>query len=98
MSCYYTYLREHYKDIPVYKLLIAHEVYDTLIESDTVKLEDEQYEEVCEYVYNYIDHSQISVDELTNIIHDAHIDGEPIIDLILTGRWEDADEIIYARV
>ena len=98
MSCYYTYLRETYKDIPVYKVLVAHEVYDTLIESEVVKLDDDQYEEVCDYVYNYVMHSEMSVNELTNLIHDAHISGEPIIDLILNGQWEEADEIIYARM
>ena len=98
MSCYYTYLRETYKDIPVYKVLVAHEVYDTLIESEVVKLKDDQYEEVCDYVYDYIMSSQMSVNELTNLIHDAHISGEPIIDLILNGQWEEANEIIYARM
>jgi len=98
MSCYYTYLREQYKDVPVYKLLVAHEVYDKLIESEVVKLEDDQYEEVCDYVYDYIMSSQMSTDELTDLIHDAHISGEPIIDLILKGQWEEANEIIYARM
>lgn len=99
MSRYYTYLREQYKDIPAYKLLIANEVYDTLIESEVVKLEEDQYEEVCDYVYDYImSSSSMSVGELTDLIHDAILSDEPIIDLILNGQWEEANEIIYARM
>lgn len=102
MSNYYTYLREQYSSVDSYRLVIANEVYDTLIESEEisaiVKLDTEQYEEVCDYVYDYIMSSTMSVGELTDLIHDAILSGEPIIDLILNGQWEDANEIIYARM
>ncbi len=102
MSNYYTYLREQYSSVDSYRLVVANEVYDTLIESEEisaiVKLDTEQYEEVCDYVYDYIMSSTMSVGELTDLIHDAILSGEPIIDLILNGQWEDANEIIYARM
>ena len=102
MSNYYTYLREQYITVDSYRLVVANEVYDTLIESEEisakVKLDTEQYEEVCDYVYDYIMSSTMSVGELTDLIHDAILSGEPIIDLILNGQWEDANEIIYARM
>lgn len=102
MSNYYTYLREQYITVDSYKLVVANEVYNTLIDSEKisaiVKLDTEQYEEVCDYVYDYIMHSAMSVGELTDLIHDAILSGEPIIDLILNGQWEEANEIIYARM
>lgn len=102
MSNYYTYLREQYSSVDSYRLVVANEVYDTLIDSEEisakVKLDTEQYEEVCDYVYDYIMSSTMSVGELTDLIHDAILSDEPIIDLILNGQWEDANEIIYARM
>lgn len=102
MRNYYTYLREQYSSVDSYRLVVANEVYDTLIESEEisaiVKLDTEQYEEVCDYVYDYIMTSTMSVGELTDLIHDAILSDEPIIDLILNGQWEDANEIIYARM
>lgn len=102
MRNYYTNLREQYSSVDSYRLVVANEVYDTLIESEEinaiVKLDTEQYEEVCDYVYDYIMSSTMSVGELTDLIHDAILSDEPIIDLILNGQWEDANEIIYARM
>lgn len=102
MRNYYTNLREQYSSVNSYRLVVANEVYDTLIESEEisaiVKLDTEQYEEVCDYVYDYIMSSTMSVGELTDLIHDAILSDEPIIDLILNGQWEDANEIIYARM
>ena len=102
MRNYYTNLREQYSSVNSYRLVVANEVYDTLIESEEisaiVKLDTEQYEEVCDYVYDYIMSSTMSVGELTVLIHDAILSDEPIIDLILNGQWEDANEIIYARM
>lgn len=102
MRNYYTNLREQYLIVDSYKLVVANEVHDTLIDSEEisaiVKLNTEQYEEVCDYVYDYIMSSTMSVGELTDLIHDAILSDEPIIDLILNGQWEDANEIIYARM
>ena len=102
MRNYYTDLREQYITVDSYRLVVANEVHDTLIDSEEisalVKLDTEQYEEVCDYVYDYIMSSTMSVGELTDLIHDAILSGEPIIDLILNGQWEDANEIIYARM
>lgn len=102
MRNYYTNLREQYITVDSYRLVVANEVHDTLIDSEEisaiVKLDTEQYEEVCDYVYDYIMSSTMSVGELTDLIHDAILSDEPIIDLILNGQWEDANEIIYARM
>ena len=102
MRNYYTNLREQYITVDSYRLVVANEVHDTLIDSEEisarVKLDTEQYEEVCDYVYDYIMSSTMSVGELTDLIHDAILSNEPIIDLILNGQWEDANEIIYARM
>lgn len=95
---YYTQLRQQYSGVPALPLLVANLVQDILINSNVVQLNEEQYEEVCDYVYDYVVHSEMAVDSLVNFIHDAVIQGLPIIDLIINGSWEDADEIIYARM
>ena len=94
----YRQLLNKFKDVPAYKLLVADAVQDILIDSKVAELNDEQYESVCDYVYDYVMNSEMDVNVLVDLIHDAKLQGLPIIDLILAGNYEDADEIIYARM
>lgn len=91
-------LLNKYRDLPIYKLLVADAVDSILIVSEAAELNEEEYEMVCDYVYDYIMHSELDCNTLVNYIHDAHIEGLPIIKLILDGKWKDADEIIYNRM
>ena len=87
-----------YRDLPIYKLLVADSVNAILITSEDVKLNDVEYEIVCDYVYDYIMHSDLDCNVLVNYIYDAHIEGLPIIKLILDNKWDEADKIIYNRM
>lgn len=89
-------LLNKYRDIPVFKLLAADAVDSKLIVGELIKLNEVEFETVCEYVYNYIMHSELDCYKLVDYIHDASIQGFPIFKLILDGEWEDADEIIYS--
>ena len=87
-----------YKGLPIYKLLVADAVDSILIVSEAAELTDEEYEIVCDYVYDYIMYSELDCNTLVNYIHDAYIEGLPIIKLILDDKWEEANEIIYKRM
>lgn len=91
-------LLNKYKDIPVFKLLAADAVNSKLIVSELIILNEVEFEIVCEYVYDYIMHSELDCYTLVDYIHDAHMQGLPIIKLILDNKWKDADEIIYNRM
>lgn len=94
----YRQLLHKYRNLPVYKLIVADDVDSILIASEAVELNDDEFELVCMYVYDYIMNSDISADELVNYIHDAHMEGLPIIEYILNDKWKKADEIIYNRM
>ena len=91
-------LLNKYRDLPIHKLLVADAVDSILIVSKTVELNEEEYEIVCDYVYDYIMNSELDGYTLVDYIHDAHLEGLPIIKLILDEKWKDADEIIYNRM
>ena len=94
----YRQLLAKYRNIPVYKLIVADDVDSILITSGAVKLNDDEFELVCMYVYDYIMKSEISSSELVYYIHDAHMEGLPIIEYILNDKIKEANKIIYERM
>lgn len=94
----YRQLLNDFKDVPATKLLIANDVQSILVDSKVVELDDEQFEIVCDYVYDYVVNSELAIDSLVNYIHDAILQDLPIIYLILNDDWDEADKIIYARM
>lgn len=91
-------LLNKYRETPIYKLLVADAVDSILIVSEVAELNEEEYEMICDYVYDYIMYSELDCNTLVNYIHDAHMEGLPIIKLILDNKWEEANEIIYKRM
>lgn len=87
-------LLDTYKDVPAYKLVVANEV-DCFFKE--IVLNDDEFEYVCDYVYDYIMHSDISVNELCTIMRNAIEEEELTISLIIN-EPEKADEIIYSRM
>lgn len=65
-------LLNKYRDLPVYKLLVADNVDTLLIASGAVELNDDEYEIICDYVYDYIMHSELDCDVLVNYIYMMH--------------------------
>ena len=98
MSNSFKELREKYADVPACELLIANYVYNIIVYNGGIEFTDEEYQSVCEYVYEYVQNSSMGIFELVEYIRDAIFQGLPILDHIMGGNWEDADEIIYARM
>lgn len=98
MSNSFKELREKYADVPACELLIANYVYNIIVCDGEVELTEEEYQSVCEYIYEYVQNSSIGIFELVEFVRDAIFEGLPIVNHIMGGNWEDADEIIYARM
>ena len=54
-------LLNKYREIPIYKLLVADAVDSILIVSEVAELNEEEYEMVCDYVYDYIIYKCITI-------------------------------------
>lgn len=72
---------EH-EEIYTYKLLTAREVED----QNLCNRDDKNFETVCEFVYDWILHTEMSVNELCEILSDALTDGEITIDDIVNDQ------------
>lgn len=85
-------IAEH-EELDVYKLLVAYEVEHAGI----VDKDDDRFEEVCKYVYDWITTSGMRTDELCKILYDGIFEGAITIDHII-GDYDIVKEFVEYRM